>query len=579
MNLSLLSFTARGPTFLLGLIAGFVLQTNTRAAVPGADDTPVSLPPFIVEEAAKGPPWRYAETPGYEILSRCNDAITRRVVDAHHQLHQVLAEILPPQLQVSMSVPRVLVLYDEELQPAASQEVIARMLKPTVAPVDDPLPSLGRGPRLQMPVRRYNFLPNIRLWDRDGMAVFMIVRRDDFDPDQLSLTHDYVSFMVKSRIPALPPWFTYGFLALYQQMKFAESRMTLGSLEWISAKHTEALAKDPKLAPPVLPLGDFLSAKLSPRDPAADFEPIKAWHAQAKLFVRWGLDSGGAKRRAAFLRFVELAAIHGGTESVFRECFDMSFDEAHAQLAAYLPSATQRTISFKPARIPKLPPLILRNASDGQIARLKGDWERLEVPYVKAISPELATKYLEQARRTLKRAYDRGERDPRLLAVLGLTECDAGNDAGARVYLEAAAQIGSIRPRANYELARLRFAEFRANPAGAEGLLSPIQAVDVLKPLFAARASEPPLPEVYELIADLWLNVASTPTRGHLAVIDEGVRLFPRRTHLVLRGAELFLRYGYREEATTLVEVGTRLADNESTRERLATLQQKLTTK
>ena len=42
----------------------------------------------------------------------------------------------------------------------------------------------------------------------------------------------------------------------------------------------------------------------------------------------------------------------------------------------------------------------------------------------------LTPKYLEQARRTLKRGYDRDERDPRLLAVLGLCEIDAGNDAG-----------------------------------------------------------------------------------------------------------------------------------------------------
>src|SRR5688500_15028114 len=78
MNLLRLPPIGRGATFLLGLMAGIISPTTLCAAVPGADDNPVSLPPFIVEEAAKGPPWRYAETPGYEILSRCNDAITRR---------------------------------------------------------------------------------------------------------------------------------------------------------------------------------------------------------------------------------------------------------------------------------------------------------------------------------------------------------------------------------------------------------------------------------------------------------------------------------------------------------------------
>src|SRR5206468_969806 len=122
-----------------------------------------------------------------------------------------------------------------------------------------------------------------------------------------------------------------------------------------------------------------------------------------------------------------------------------------------------------------------------------------------------APKYLEQARRTLKRAYDRDERDPGLLAVMGLCEVDAGNDAGAREYFESAAAIGPIRARANYELGRLRFADFRANPGGANGLLSVKQMAEVLKPLFAARAQNPPLPEVYELIADAWARASAIP--------------------------------------------------------------------
>jgi hypothetical protein len=568
-------FVRRLSTLLLALV---VVPAKVTA---GAEEKPVSLPPFIVEEATKGRPWRYTEAMGYEILSRCADPVTRRVVEAHYQLHQLLAEILPAQLQVRMSVPRMLVLYDEELQPAASQEVIARLVRSTSAAAnDDPIPMPGgRGLRLPNPVRRYNFLPNLRLWDRDGMAVFMIVRRDDFDPDRLSLTHDYVSFMVKSRIPTLPPWFTHGFLALYQQMTYGGGRVTLGPLEWISEKHTDALKKDPKLAPPVLPLAEFFGSKLPPRDPAVELEPIKAWQAQALLFVRWGLDPAGGTRRAAFLRFAERCAIEGASEKLFRECFGLEFEEARTQLTAYLPTAVRRTLQFRPARLAKLPPLALRDASDGQIARLKGDWERLEIPYVKAISPDLATKYLEQARRTLKRGYDRGERDPRLLAVLGLCEIDGGNDAGAREYLEAAARIGPIRPRANYELARLRFAEYGATPAGTNGRISVGQAAEVLKPLFAARADDPPLPEVYELIADVWAGLTATPTRGHLAVLDEGARLFPRRSHLVLRTAELYLRHGYRDEAAVFVELGARIADDDSARARVAALQQQLAVK
>jgi hypothetical protein len=425
-------------------------------------------------------------------------------------------------------------------------------------------------------LRRYSFLPNLRLWDRDGMAVFMIVRQDDFDASRLSLTHDYVSFLLKSRVPSLPPWFVHGFLALHRDISYAGDRLTAGPLEWISDAHTDALKRDPKKAPPVRPLEDFLLLKLAPREATADYSPIAGWQAQAALFVRWGLEANDGVHRPAFWSFAERSVIEGVSEALFQECFGFDFAAAHAQLTAYLPQAVRRKVQFRPAKMVKLPPLVLRNASDGQIARIKGDWERLEVPFVKGISPDLASKYLEQARRTLKRGYDRDDRDPRLLAVLGLCEADAGNDVAAREYLEAGSAIGAMRPRAQYELARLRLAGFRTKPEGRGGRLNVTQTAQVLQPLFAARAELPPLPEVYEMIAAAWAASDATPTRRHLAVLDEGVRLFPRRSDLVLASAELNLRHGYREEAATLTDIAVRITDTDAGRARLAALRQQL---
>ena len=110
----------RGP-FGAALLAGLLALRAAIAA--GADgESAVALPPFIVEELAKGPPWRYAEAPGYEILSRCSDATTRRVVEAHVRLHELLSELVPARLRLELAEPRSLILYDEELQPAASQQ-------------------------------------------------------------------------------------------------------------------------------------------------------------------------------------------------------------------------------------------------------------------------------------------------------------------------------------------------------------------------------------------------------------------------------------------------------------------------
>lgn len=497
---------------LLALAAPALLPLAAGAADADDFDRPIALPPFIVEEAAKGRPWRYTEAEGNEVLSRCSDPVTQKVVEAHHRLHQLLGEILPKALQLKLAVPKALILYDEELQPAASKEVIARLLRSTPAapPVENLVP-FGGGRSFRTPAAkpRYSFLPNLRR---------------------------------------------------------------------VSKSATEALKQDPKSAPALLPLADFFSGNV-PRPEGEDEvapESIRLWRAQAALFVRWGLDGRGAPRRAGLWKFVERSAIQGETEQLFEECFGINYAAALEQLTAYRPAALRNTLRFRLPRGAAPPALALRAASGAQIARIKGDWERMEVPFVKAVSPELTGKYLEQARRTLMRAYDRDERDPRLLAVLGLLECDAGNDVRALEFLEAAARIGSLRPRASYELARLRFAGHRTAAAATGGRLTSAQTAEVLTPLFAARRLDPPLPEVYELIGDVWAHCATAPNRGHLLVLNEGVRLFPRRTALIYRAASLNAQHGFREEAAALVTLGLRVAADAAARDPFERLQREL---
>ncbi|MBI5692767.1 MAG: hypothetical protein HZC55_22035 [Verrucomicrobia bacterium] len=558
---------------LLALAAILASLTDPASAAEIGEDIAVALPPFLVEEATKGPPWRHGEVLGFEILSRSRDATTRRVVEVHHRLHELLGELLPPELRLQFTVPRTLILYDEELQPASSQEVIRKMLQTTEPDsAGEPPPGPGsRGFRLPTPQRRYSFLPNLRLWDRDAMAVFMIVRRDDFDADRLSLTHDYIKYLLVGRVPALPLWFVTGFLGLYQKVHYDGDRISLEAMEWPGPVPADPAKLPPGVEPPVGPLAQLFQPPVLPSGPAPLAEATRKWQAHAALLVRWGLDADRQAHRAALWRFVEKCAAGMTSEATFLECFGFDYAEARRRLNAYLPQATNKDATFRLPRELKFPAFSLLNATEDQIARIKGDWERLEVPYVRNLSPGLAPKYLELARRTFRRAYDRDHRDPRLLAVMGLCEVDAGDEAAARDLLEAAARLGSLRPRANYELARLRFAALRASAP-----LDATQTATVLQPLFAAREALPPLPEVYELIAETWQQCAVKPTRGHLAVLDEGIRLFPRRPLLVRRAAELFLQHGFREEAAALIELGQRVAPDDATREVFAGLRAEL---
>ena len=86
----------------------------------------------------------------------------------------------------------------------------------------------------------------------------------------------------------------------------------------------------------------------------------------------------------------------------------------------------------------------------------------------------------------------------------------------------------------------------------------------MLQPLFAARAQQPPLAEVYEAIAEAWAASATPPTRRHLAVLDEGIRYFPRRASLARRASEVYAQFGFREEAETLADLAARLGETDA---------------
>ena len=193
--------------FRLGLLP---LWSALAALAPlsagaAADPAVVALPPFMVEEAAKGPPWRYAQSPDFEVLSRCNDTTTRSLTETYHRLHRLLALVLPEKLQVRQAVKKTVIYYDEEMRPAASQEIIAQMLRGANAVPPPPSDTdFGRGLRSMPMQRRYTFLPNMRLWDRDAMGIFAIVRNGTLDADNMFLTPDYVGYLLKSRTPTLP---------------------------------------------------------------------------------------------------------------------------------------------------------------------------------------------------------------------------------------------------------------------------------------------------------------------------------------------------------------------------------------
>lgn len=489
----------------------------------------VQLPPFIVEQPS-GPRWRYLRLPRFEVLSRCDGLTTEQVALGFHRANRLLGEIVPERFQVAFDGPQAVILYDQKLWSAAEQEAALVLLGKAPGEVGRTSglrqalePASGAGVltgRDAAPRSGGSFFRNLMLADADTMTTFVLVSDAAIDPQASYLAPAYVRGLLQNRAPALPAWFISGFMQLYGRMEFRGPSVSVRVGRWEHGVEAGGVA-DPRF----LPWADLLADR-----PAPDGD-LGRWLAQCELFVAWGLDPDGG-RRAGFWQLVERAASDAMNESLLRECLGVGYAELAGPLSGY--GTTARTLrwalSDDGARLPGK----LEDASSRQVARIKGEWERLEVRYVRKHGPELAEHYVGLARGTLRRAYDRGDRDPQLLASLGLLEFESGDKVAATSYLEQAAQGGVVRPRAYFELARLRYDRLFGRSTRSDGRYTAEQVDSIVQPLLTGIRQAPPLAASYELLAHVAGQGVEEPSAEVRAALAEGARLFPARRERLL---------------------------------------------
>lgn len=546
----------------------WILAVVTGALVPGvataAEEEVVELPPLeVISPGRPLPPWQYASLGHVEVLSRCSSALTREFIETHGRLTQLLHLLLPPELQVKMAAPQIIILTDQTTTPAAARDAVLGF-------------SATSRPPERVPTAReqqIRFVPNLRLNDADEVAIYAILDTKTFSGDRLMLTANHVRDVLERRTPPLPAWFIAGVLILYRDVHYQHDALEFAPLDWVSAEETENLRRDAEYPRTLLPLRELFAgtpARESPDGAAAE----RLWQVQAALLVRWALEGEDRTRRAGFWRLVERAALAPVDEGVLRECLGLSHADLRDRLSDSLPGMVRNRLRVRAEKIVPVPPFKLQNATPAEIGRLKGEWERMEINYVKARYPQYTDKYALQAHRTLTEAYAKGGTDPRLLAVVGLYECEVGNGEAARSYLEEAARAKVVRPRVYVELARLRYTEAKAGLADENQRLSAVQANRVLEPLATAWTQAPPLAEAYTLAAEVWVNSLGVLDRPQFGLLEEGCRLFPRHLPLPYYTALLKGLHGDRDGAETMITRGLETFSTVSARTRFEQLRE-----
>lgn len=524
------------------------------------DDHVVRLPPlFVVDEEDA---WRYATVPGFEVISRCGDPVTMRALEAFTRALKKLEAFIPPEFEGAHTRPYVMLLASEETTAPSITDLLAR-----AAPN-------GGTPGTQREVR---FLKDLMLDDAESTAVFVMLNERAIneeirqatpsfgsagrimvasglpkDPLPIQFAPSYVETQLRRRSPALPEWVVVGLVRLYAAADLAGTSVRLPPLakevvdDWMKQKD------------PVLPVAELVSGPAGSGS-TATAEDRERWAAQAALLVRWVLDGTEAQRQR-FWSYVLRAAEGPADEKLFQEWFRVDYATAAKRLRDYVAKAGKKSVVFAAKGSSPVPNFKLRDATEAEVARIKGAWERMEIGYVRSMAPEFVFRYEQQAGRTLERAMTPGQVDPELEGMLGLYLVETGRDAEARPHFEVAAANGTARPRELLELARLRYLEAVGHLESAKQRLDPASILAIIEPLEAAHRQAPSLAEVYRLAAEVLLRSATPATAEQLAMLRSGLRSSPRDRELLYATTLLHAAYGRPEDVATLAQRGLDLA-------------------
>lgn len=490
---------------------------------------------------------------------------------------KMLSLILPAAFQTDSDIRTLLVLDDAEFQPKVSRE-LSDAIKEYV--------------RTGSRDRAISFMPYFHFRDLDSQVIYFVLEEYESKRGDVTLAPGYLRYVLESRNPALPQWFIDGMVALqktiimpvppvgknllatdsYQYVKpaFPYDEVRVSPLVWVSAERTKHMMDEVKSIVrstnnaylpdsfPFIPLQTMLQA---PRVEVLDEIQRELFPSQAALFIRWALDPQPRElsatndassrimatredRTQALWKFVELSSRQPVTDQLFKQCFGESIKDVETHLRGYLPIACLETSDFKLTQdaLPEFHEYKIREATKREIAIRKGRLDRLAFGYVSEFYPELKAPYLAQALRTLDRAYRQGDRDPTLLAEMGLCETDAGRDIIAQPLLQAAVQKQVKHPRVYYELARIEFQRLRSTHPDLSKARQQIDAIEDI--LIAGLSQSPQLAETYQLLFEIWLRAGGKLTPEKMRYLDEGAMLFPQDFRIVYAATLLQIKEG-----------------------------------
>jgi len=564
------------PKWSLGFLALLSMSTvliPARAEEKTSSEVIIKMDPYVVEGERVLPPpesWRYVSVPageltkgnkvivapGYEVLSNLSEKNTRLFVE-ELQLRQLAGTLLWPMIVQALPKQPMVVVLDQTKQAATNVNQPAalswqgepitaaspqldgfdsnryitglQLLGPdqgfgTVQEIEtNPLGTRmvqdGNPTTLERSPFKKDFRPLpagfTRVRAKNGVVAAQINAdipladtEDRPSEEQLAadLSHRAAVYAVESFPQRPPQWFCSGLGWLVASTQVTPTRITFANI----------LATLDKTKMPPL-------AALLTKTAGLSYEE----DLMAATFTHYGLYGDDGKHAEKFMTLVQRQSQGQVTPEQFQEIFGISIEKMEGNLAKYSRSFANYKSTELNGRLPDMPTITVREATQSEVARLQAD------SLITQGKPDLALNIL-------RIAYWRGEREPAMLAVLAGLEEKQGSLGRARKIIQALLALPAPPARVFIVEASLLYRDAIAKKQPQEKL-TVAETRTIMDPLGRAVQAGQNSEDIWAFFAEVVLRSAGRPHESIATLLEHAAKRFPN--NVTIREAVTFAQH------------------------------------
>jgi len=363
--------------------------------------------------------------------------------------------------------------------------------------------------------------------------IIVISAEGDLGQTRSIIYHEYIHFLTSTRKFYIPTWLSEGIAETFASIEFTKKGAKVG----LPLSRRVPVLRGNKL----IPLERFFKVTRGSPEYNSSDHGRGIFYAQSWCLVHYLLYGKNDLPQDAAAKLIGVALKEGSIdEATFTQICGYGFKQMEKRLNRYINSG-KYTYQIYTLKETETKTIDLADASEGEVELIYG------MLLLRMRGPEEAYSHI-------LRAYDMLPDSSRAAAYMGyyLYRQKLFKDA-AESFGEAIDRNSKVPATYLYKATstmRARNPKRRLN----DKYYDKKETAQLLKSLFKARALGEKRKELYHRIAEVWVGSRSDAELGHIGVILEGFKLYPKDLYIQYCLASLYIRINELEDAQMIID-------------------------